>query len=385
MAESKINDAIYPSIESAFKQKANVTKLEQMVATFIDKNNDQLSSIGPTKNILFMDTEKNKMYEITNTNPKTIKDAKNSSKDIKSAGLVMRDPFKSLMAVVLRYFSVNKDEKMVRLVTFYTGCSFYPSIYYKYFKYDPNPNIMEYTINNLSNKYKIKQLGSLMACIDDISYGAYLLHKDEIDKGSDYGIVQYILALQTRLNSFIKKIRNEFDKNHKSGAYLHTEFESNEKDNFREAESTMYIISRLVDKISLKLIVDGPPIKLINIAAKNNGVSVNELRNYVTTMVVNDKMKDIREIIECILLLYLINDQNTSEEINSDKFLLYCLDIYKRSNTTDENILKIKKILDSWLTELGTYKKTQRAASINNFRRALYTFFILSIQYYNVR
>jgi len=101
-------------------------------------------------------------------------------------------------------------------------------------------------------------------------------------------------------------------------------------------------------------------------------------------MVSNENINDIKLIIESILFLYMFDNKNKLEDINSDKFLLHCLDIYKRSNTTDENIIKIKKILDSWLDELGTYKKTQRLATINNFRRAIYTFFVMSIQYANM-
>jgi hypothetical protein len=80
-----------------------------------------------------------------------------------------------------------------------------------------------------------------------------------------------------------------------------------------------------------------------------------------------------------MLFLYLFNDQNTVQEVGSNRFLVYCLDTYKKSNTTDENIIKIKRVLDKWLDDLGTYKKTQRLATINNFRRALFMFFVMSI------
>ena len=191
--------------------------------------------------------------------------------------------------------------------------------------------------------------------------------------------------MRTRLNSFLKKIAREFYDNQKQGNYLNLEFESNDEDNYREADSSIHAIERIVNKTTMKLIVDGPSIKLITIAAKNNSVSVNELRNYLNTMIVGDNKKDITEIIESILFLYVYDDKNSIDDINSDKFLLYCLDIYKRSNVTDTNVLKIKKILDSWLDHLGTYKKTNRVATINNFRRALFTFFVITIQYTHAR
>ena len=181
----------------------------------------------------------------------------------------------------------------------------------------------------------------------------------------------------------IKKIAIEFYKNHKEGNYLNTELEVNEEDQFREADSSTYLVNRLSENVSLKLIIEGPPIKLINAAAKSNQVSVNELRNHITSMVNDSHKDDIKVVVESILFLFLFNSQNKAEEINSDKFLIYCLDIYKRSNTTDENIIKIKKVLDSWLDELDVYKKTQRLATINSFRKAIYTFFVMAIMYFN--
>ncbi|MNT90802.1 hypothetical protein D3C72_2317930 [compost metagenome] len=56
------------------------------------------------------------------------------------------------------------------------------------------------------------------------------------------------------------------------------------------------------------------------------------------------------------------------------------MEMYRKSNTTDKNIIAVKKILDEWLHDLGTYKKTQRLATINDFRRALFTFMVFSIQ-----
>jgi len=383
MAEKVLATEIYPYVEKAFSDKNNIKKFENIIASFVDRNHELLSAIGPTKIILFTDYEKNFIYDLIGVTPKQVKDAKNKSKDIKNEGRNMADPFKCLMSMVVRYFSIKGPAEMTRLAVFYVGCALYPSLFTKYWKYAPNEKVMEYTINNLSNKYKIKQLGNLMAVLDDLSFGAYTLHKEKIEAGLDSGVVLFILSIQARMNSFLKQISNEYYANHQSGKYLEGEFESNDEENFREAESSMYIINQIIDKVSLKLVINGPPMKIVTLAAKNNDVSVNELRNYLNLMIVNDNIDEIKRIIESILVLFLYDEQNTSRDINSDKFLIYCLDTYKRSNTTNKNIITIKEILDTWLERLEIYKKTQRTATINNFRRALFAFFVMTIQYYN--
>ena len=383
MATNVLVTELYPKVEKGFSNKENLKKYEQLISNYIDKNGEVLSAIGPTKMVLFTDRESLPVFDIAEITPAEVKAIKNKSDDIKSSGQILNIPFNTLMAMVIRYFTITKNEKMVNLSVLYLGLSMYPSIYSKYFKFEPNENIMNYTINNLSKRFKLKKTGNLMVTISETCDGAYKLHKEGIVKGLDKDIVQFILAVKTRFNNMIKKIAIEFYKNHKEGNYLNTELEVNEEDQFREADSSSYLVNRLTENVSLKLIIEGPPIKLINAAAKSNQVSVNELRNHITSMINDTHKDDIKVIIESILFLYLFNSKNKAEEINSDKFLIYCLDIYKRSNTTDENIIKIKKVLDSWLDELGVYKKTQRLATINSFRKAMYTFFVMAIMYFN--
>lgn len=383
MPETHILSEVYPYIEKAFSDRNNIMKYTRIIGTFIDKNHELLSDIGPTKIILFTDYEKNQIYNLIDITPKVVKDAKNKSKDIKSTGLNLADPFKPLMAMIVRYFSTHNDEKTTRMSVFYLGCSLYPSLFTKYWKFTPNEKVMQYTINHLSNKYKIKQLGSLMATLDDLCWGAYLLHKDGIDKGFDKAVVDFILSMQTRLNSFLKQLANEWYINYQSGNYLENEFESSDDDNFREADSTAHVIERIVDNVALKLIIEGPPMKMVTLAANQNKVSVNELRNYLTSMINNQNIAEVKSVIEAILTLFLYDDHNSSRDINSDKFLFYCIDTYKRSNTTNDNVVHIKKILDVWLERVELFKKTNRPATINDFRRALYMFFVMAIQYYN--
>ena len=94
-----------------------------------------------------------------------------------------------------------------------------------------------------------------------------------------------------------------------------------------------------------------------------------------------ENRNDIKSVTSAILYLYLCNDQNKAEMIRSNDFIYYCLNIYKKANTTDKNIILIKTILDKWLTRYSaSYKKTNRVATLNNFRRALFTFFVFTIQ-----
>ena len=51
------------------------------------------------------------------------------------------------------------------------------------------------------------------------------------------------------------------------------------------------------------------------------------------------------------------------------------------NNTNNKNINEVKKVLEKWLNMYSEkYKKSNRVATLNNFKKALFTFFIFTIQ-----
>lgn len=383
MADMYILKELYPVVEKALDKKENTIMLKNAVSDYLDRNNEKLTTIGPVYQTVFSDMDKEKLYNAIELRPEKILEVLRRSPSVKADRYIIKNPFNTGIALAIRYYTMKNNEEMVNACLIYMTLAFYPSIFHKFFKFEPNEQIMNYTINNLSNKFKVKQLGTIYAALIDTAQGAYKLHKPRLVKGTDKDIVGFILDVKTRLNSLMRKISVEFYKVHEKNLYLNTEYDSYEEDNYHESDSNSYAVERLTNAVVLKLVVDGPNMKIVNTAAKICQVSVSELRNYVNTIVINDNREKIKQIIESILYLYLFDSQNTVNDIrNNNKFLLYCLEMYKKSNTTDKNIIKIKSILDEWLEDLGTYKKTQRLATINNFRRALFLFFVITIQTY---
>lgn len=381
---SVILNTFYSSIEKAMSDVNNIKKIKSAVNDFLDRNRDKLTALGPTYKIIFTDSDMEKIFDAIEISSIKIREVIDQTPYLKNQKIITITPFNVIMPLLIRYFKVKKNNDMVNTCLIYLTMSTYPMVHYKYFRYEPNENIMNYTINNLSNKFKIKQSGTLyhtlydMAIVSDNNYHSAIL------RCTDKDIVDYLMSLKTRLSTRLKKISSEFYKNEKNKLYLNVEIDSTDEDNFHEADNNMFLVERVTNNVVLKLLVDGPNYNLIKLSANYCQVSVNELRNYIHTMINTENREDIKQVIECILYLFLYDSQNTKDQINSNKFLIYCLELYKKSNTTDKNIIKIKRVLDSWLERLGTYKKTQRLATINNFRKALFMFFVTTIQTANV-
>lgn len=382
MITSVILANIYPKVEQAFTSKETQRKFSAIVASYVDRNVNRLSTAGPSKRTLFSDMERNKVYDLIDFDPKICKAIVKQSNYIKASWKIVNDPFNLVMMMILRYAKLNQLDQINQLAVTYLTLSMYPSLHYKYFKFEPNEAIMQYTINNLSNKFKVKQVGNILQALVDTTALADKTYDKNIRHANDKELTDYINAYKTRLNSLIKKIRDAFEKDYRSGNYMNTERDNEDENDFKTSDSNSLLIQRIVDQVVLKLSVNGPDSRIVDISAKMNQVSVNETRNTLNQLTQNkDESVNIRALCESILYLFLFNGENHVNDLNGSKFLTFCLAVYKKSNTNDENVIKVKSILDTWIEKYSeTYRKTQRVATLNNFRRALYTFFVFTLQ-----
>jgi hypothetical protein len=241
---------------------------------------------------------------------------------------------------------------------------------------------MAYTINQMSEKFKIKQTGNLLQAIVETIVRSDEHYTKNLIRGNDKDIVDYVLSIKTRLNGFMKNITNEFMKQHESKNYLNYETDNEDEENFSSADSNSYLITRLTDAVVMKLSTQGPNSTIVKVAAKGNDVSVNALRNTIDAICKDrNSRKDMSALVSAILYLYLFDASNNKDNLHGSEFFLYCMQIYKRANTQNPNIVKIKDILDHWIDKYsGDYKKHNAVGTVGFFRKAIYTFFVITIQ-----
>ena len=378
---SIIKDTFYKRTETALKNPSHSKEIIRIISKYVDRNTDALVTLGPVNNIVFFDSDRIPIYEILSITKDelvaTIKKSSDVSKSVNAS-----DPFNVAMTLMIRYFCMTNKDAERKACALYLLLSMYPSLFAKYFKFKPNENIMSYTISSMSNKFKIKQKGTMLSVLDDVVSTCDNHYTPELKRFTDKDVATYIMAIKTRVNSILKNICNEFMKHHRAGNYINYEEDNMDEDNFTVADSNSLLIRRVTDAVTLQIAVHGPEMRCVSLAAKMCKVSVNAMRTAVTQLCKESKNKaKITELVSDIMYDFLFNETNTQQDIKSTKFTLYALNTYKKSNTSNNNILKIKAILDEWLTEYSEqYKKTNVQSTINNFRRALYMFWVFTIQ-----
>lgn len=377
---SVLVNELYPKVNDSLSNKKILDELMLDIQKYFDYNSDKIFNMVLHEKLLFLNTDKDNIYKATGLNQTIIKSAISKSSYIKNSWKILNEPLNTASILAIRYFTINKKEKELRLMLVYYSFYFYASLYHKYLPYGANESIMSYTVNNLSNKFNLKQLGSLYKTIEHTALKCHETYEKDLIRGEDGDLAKYVSALKVRLNDFMKNIKNEYTKNHRDGKFMNFDSDSFDEDNFHQADNTSFAIKRISDASTAKLVSYGADMKLAKVAAQLSQVSQSEIRNVILKLSDDDTEK-INRLSELILQLFLFDDNNRIEEVNMQKFLLKCMEIYKKSNTNDPVILEIKAILDEWLGRYSEkYKKTNREATLSYYRRAIFLYFVLHIQ-----
>lgn len=380
---SVIKDDLYDIVAKSLSDKSNDLKFQQNIDRYMAANLPSYASPGPSIRPYFQQTDVASLIQVTGLTPELIKETLGKIKGTNADWKNANTPFNIAIVLAIRYYTLQKNEDRINQGLLYMIAHIYAFMYFKYFKHRPNEAAMAYTIANMSYRFKLKKFGTLLGALVDITRICYDTHKDRIIRGNDIDNVKFINDVTTRINSFIKTIRDEFGTNIKNKNYLQSEHDEIGEDVYYEADSDVYAIDRIVNKILTTLVVNGPDRSIINLAASNSQVSKNNMQTYTMVLISEQNREDIRQMLESLILLYLTNNPDSKaslRDIGSNKFFLYCLRVYRQSNTSDKNIIQIKKILDKWIDDLGIAQQIGTPTGIGNYRKAIFTFFVFTIE-----
>lgn len=334
-------ERLYPKIQNAFKDQNNIKFLISSIQKYADKHSDILLSSDMSQRLIFSDSDKAIIYKATGIDEKEVKDSIAAAPMIKSTWQKATNPFYMLSLLVIHYFFNQNDKKSMSYadaVTVYLGYLLYTTNHKASFPYAPNKQCMDYTINNLNNRFLIKQEGTIQRVIEHTVVSA--MHErfaTEALRGSDEDFNSIISSLDTRVSSFITNIADEFYANHKQGKYIFHEDEDLSEDNFHLSDNRSFKIDRVVQLVTSDIITKGfDQNNCIKRAISiNPGVSEKKLDAMLRTIIEFD-MESISDMISSILTLFLYKGSaNTINDVKTMKFISESLQIYK-SNAQDD-------------------------------------------------
>lgn len=384
-----LRDTIYPFVENTFKgNPANVRKFNQLVSNFINRNIEKLTTSGPVYLIPFTDRDKSDYYTLFGVSEKEIKKViKDHTKSLNSSSnflLLTQNPIFVLFYFVIRYFTLHPDNKSLNSALSIYALSAYPSIFSKYFPKGVIEPVMRYTIDNLTDKFLIKKTKHVFGVLVESMQRSYKFLKPYMKDASDKEVIRFIQRIRNDHNSLFKKISNMYMQNHKNGYAISTTNTTYDDNTpiVDEINNATTEVQNAVLKVSMPIIANGVDIIRAEASAKMSGIGVSDCRFFLTNIMIDKNIDQLQRMIESILFLYIYEDKKTIRDIRSQYFLAWAASLFKKTNSKNDNILRINQILNHWAEESGIYAKFRREASRINYKKALFFYVILSIQKY---
>lgn len=301
-----------------------------------------------------------------------------------------KDPYLSdkayifAMFLAYRYYLLTGQEKYATMMEYYIGYRYYTMAFTNSFKrFKPKPEIMMYTINNMTYKSKIKKFASVHKLIYYLTDSTMITYKERLVRGSDYEILYVIDKMRDKYNNIFKDIYRKHAESIKNKEYIFTSVDFDDEGKQRPNSSMTGEIITLADRYTTRFFES--PISEIcikyarNKDSKSGTIPERDLRNTIAKIAGDtENQEDVRTFYQSVFYLFFSGEKKyTAKDVNTPEFIVEMQRVYRPGNSIDKNKIIIRDIMDKWL-KIGsaTYKSTNRTATISIFRKSIFDYFI---------
>lgn len=386
---------------------AGKSKINMIVKNYLAKNSERLGNRLPVVKIPFMESDKNAIFNACGLSKDELKEvvSKIDSNDVNTSNHVIDDAF-NVMCVIIASVFLREDKALVAkiknmknrplaqlekyksttyLASLYLGIRFYGALYVKYFPVsDANSNIMDYTIENLSGKYIIKKVNSILELIQYHTETNVEYMWDRLIRCSDVDILYFALNLNNRLNHLMKTLSNEYYKNKENNARIGSDDMNKTGTDGKQYTGDLSSISAELESAVRKVVTSFYSESvfdddLISAACYKTKLSKARFVKILKEIIANkDSEPMIKNIISSIISYYLTTLGGTVDSIRSRDFALKMIKVYSVSNTRDVNILKLKENLTLLIKKnVKSIAQEGNANMVDRVRNSLYVYIVL--------
>lgn len=372
------------------KSKSRDTIIEN-VGRFIDTHSSQLGTSGPVYSFKFDEPEVKFLYDLfAITGDQIIKIFNDMVQETyygKIAkfidGWVKNSPHKVLITAVLIDALQNGYEDIVTCCEYMWAFSEYPLIYHHFWKTGVKEDVMDYTIEHLGSKYKVKKVNNLRGLLKYDAHSSVEFMSDRLKAGVDHAYADLMNRMRSQINNTFRNIANAYYDNDKNNATQHNRSSQFDDGTLADQEGFTTNVAQVVDRTVSKFTSGGINASIVRVVADASSVDKDNLSGYIN-QIMSSKDNKIAKILENIITAYFVKFP-TSAGVNTNEFINFGLSLYRSISTSkDPMYQEIRGILDHWMFNIIDIKQYyQREGTIINYTRAIFNYLIFMINHYN--
>ncbi len=383
-------------------------KLITIVKQYLAKNSSKYGARYPIERIPFMKSDMDIVFRACKVDPKELYNVTTAidANNIDTDNHLIQNPFNIMCSIIAHVFFKNdkpliakvknaenvmipdpvKYQSPTYLIALYLTCYYYSKNYARYWKYDPDKNVMDYTIENMSNKYIIKKCTCLMDFNQYHSETNVENMWDRLLRGSDVDLIYFFSNLNNRISHALRTLATEYYKNKEEGnrsgndslTYVNGEGKTVMNDEMNSLSSDVVnTVRRITNSFFSETIISD---KLVTVACGKTKYSKAKFLVILNRIRENrESDKYVYDIISSVLGYYLTHG-GTVAKLKSNDFVLSSIKVYGISNTNDEFVLTLKKNLDT-LVKLNSKDILSEGSNsaVERCRTSLFYYIVLYI------
>lgn len=373
---------LVPMVDNAMSSKDRAFRMQ--FSKFVDRRTKEMFCTGPSYRIPFGAQDADELFNAVGISKIDIKRVISETYYWDIAAFNPRyakDEVTVLLTCILRYYIEKKDEKGINLTTTYLGFSgkFYPSIHYAIFpKAEPAKyeHVMDYVVNNLSNKYDIKREGHVIGTVRSIGESWVKAYPKKFKEFDDEDVAYLVQQFHNRIKSFIKNIASLYYKAYENKEYITFDSESQSDENFKLSDSDSMKAERSIEAAMTRINSMAVDYRFCKMSS-DNLVKTDETKAIIESIIGNNSNQaEIKELVR--LLVYTFFASGNSKDVSDIKFITFS--VSPKPNSKDKHINRIKEIVEGWLMESERYRKRKsRTATKNSYFKSILMYFTLII------
>ena len=381
---------VYPLVEKSLSTRTPQWK--SMISRFIEKRSRSLFDIAPCDRIYYTDDDRDDLFTSLNISQLEVKTALRDTYYYPISAFnpsQAKDPTTIVVLCVVRYFYLKKREKELDLALIYQAFSgkYYPSIHYGFFKtVAPSKyrHIMEYVVNHkLSNKFDIKNKGSVIGAIKSINNTWITAYKKQMRDFDDEDIVYVVQQLHNRIKSFMKNIAALYYKAYESKEYMNytadnlPDTDAGDISKYHLSTNDSFKMQQCVENAMNRLTTTHVDFTLCK-ACSDANISVDEIRAIMESILEKqENIPKIKEYLELVISSYLSTEKDKT--VNSARFIKFITK--PKPNSKDDNINRVKEIIEELLEDnsINFRRRKHRVATKQSYFFAFNMYMAITI------
>lgn len=378
--------------EKYVKDKLAKSKTKEAIidftGTFIDSHSSQLYTSGPVNMFTFADKEIEFFYELFGVDKKLLMGMSNQMfRQAYGNGalfnIVREAPHKILLTAILVEAIQKNYEDIITCCKYIMAFIEYPLMYRTFWKLGVKEDVMNYTIEHLPNKFKVKKMNNLLELLKYDMDTSFSLCHDRLKTGLDYQYIDFIYRCRNQTKATFKKIAVAYYDNDKNNASQHTKGGKLDDGTLADQEGHTSNISSLVENTFNRFLSNGINAQIAGLTAEGNQVDKNTMIGFLN-QIYTSKNNRLYKFIENVITSYLSKNP-TNMSLGSGEFFNFGLTLYRSIGTSkDPMYQEIRSILNLWMFEIVNIENYyQNRGTIINYTRAIFNYFIMMINHHN--